>query len=552
MLEVGRVRRKALFFLVLPIVLLATQLPGENACGSARKGVQKVREPQYADMFYPGSERRLENMVDSLLEEAGQKIKHLPELPEGRIVALISPHAGLVYSGATAALGYRILAKQKLEKVIVLGVRHRGYPPGATIEKVDGYLTPLGVVPLAGLAEKFIDTSTFSTAPDDDHSLEVQLPLLQRALKGFELVPIIIGEMPPAEMVEAATALSETLDDQETVLIASGDFTHYGYRFRYTPFGHPENLPDKIRDLDMGAVEKILAIDPEGFVDYVGKTGATICGRKTITMLLHTLKKRPGIKGVLLEYTTSGKLTGDWSNSVSYASIVFVETASQRGSSGDTKKEKDSIVTAEQSGGSPEIMEPENEEFTLSKQQKQVLIRVARETLEVYINKGQVPEIEVNDPLLNEKCGAFVTLHGGVSGSGNLRGCIGYTEGVKPLVQTIQDMAVAASTKDYRFPPVSSSELDKIDIEISVLTPLKQEKNHNNIVMGKHGVIVRKGMRHQGVFLPQVATETGWSKEEFMGQLCSQKAGLPREAWREPDTDLFTFTAIVFGEKDFE
>ena len=148
-----------------------------------------------------------------------------------------------------------------------------------------------------------------------------------------------------------------------------------------------------------------------------------------------------------------------------------------------------------------------------------------------------------SDPLFNKEMGAFVTIHK----KGQLRGCIGNIIGRGPLYLTIRNMAIESSTGDPRFPKVTPGELDEIDIEISVLSELEKVEDTNTIEMGVHGVIVRKGFS-SGVFLPQVATETGWSREEFMNNLCAQKAGLLPDAWKTGEADIFVFTAEVFSE----
>ncbi|MCM8821177.1 MAG: AmmeMemoRadiSam system protein A [Candidatus Omnitrophica bacterium] len=180
----------------------------------------------------------------------------------------------------------------------------------------------------------------------------------------------------------------------------------------------------------------------------------------------------------------------------------------------------------------------------LTELQKKKLLRIARETLEYYLSGKELPVILYDDPILQERRGVFVTL----KKKGELRGCIGYIEGVKPLAMAVRDMAIQSATGDPRFPPVNYKELKDIDIEISVLTPLKKVKDAEEIVMGKDGVIIKKGYR-QGVFLPQVAEETGWTKEEFLGNLCMYKAGLPPDAWKDKDTEIYTFQAEVFSER---
>jgi len=180
----------------------------------------------------------------------------------------------------------------------------------------------------------------------------------------------------------------------------------------------------------------------------------------------------------------------------------------------------------------------------LNKEQKKTLLKLARETIEKYIIQGIILKYENKDPVLNERCGAFVTIHK----KGQLRGCIGMIEGNQELYKTIIEMAIESATGDPRFSPVLPDELKDIDIEISVLSPLKKINSIDEIILGKHGVIVRKGFR-SGVFLPQVATETGWDKETFLEELCSGKAGLSKDAYLDKDTQIYIFDAEVFGEK---
>jgi hypothetical protein len=164
--------------------------------------------------------------------------------------------------------------------------------------------------------------------------------------------------------------------------------------------------------------------------------------------------------------------------------------------------------------------------------------------MESHVRTGKTPEAKPLTPRLSEKRGAFVTLHE----HGQLRGCIGYIEAVKPLYQAVSDMAVAASTEDPRFPPVETHELDSIDIEITVLSPMHSIPSPDSVVVGKHGVVINKSGR-SAVFLPQVPVEEGWDRNTYLSQLCL-KAQLPRDAWKSPDARLSVFTGQVFGEKE--
>ena len=180
----------------------------------------------------------------------------------------------------------------------------------------------------------------------------------------------------------------------------------------------------------------------------------------------------------------------------------------------------------------------------LNSEQKKELLNIARKTVETYVREKKIPDFKETDQDLLRQEGAFVTLHK----NGELRGCIGNIIGIQPLWSTVRDMAVESSSRDPRFEPVSSGELKDIKIEISVLSQPKRVQDINEIKMGTHGVIVKKGL-NGGVFLPQVATETGWSRDEFLSNLCAQKAGLPADAWKDKKTELYIFTAQVFGEE---
>ena len=180
----------------------------------------------------------------------------------------------------------------------------------------------------------------------------------------------------------------------------------------------------------------------------------------------------------------------------------------------------------------------------LTDSQKKRLLEIARESISAFIKERRRKAFNEKDPALNASSGAFVTLH---KESEGLRGCIGNMAGLGPLYQTIADMAIEAATGDPRFSPLSSQELDEVDIEISVLSPLKRVASHEDVKIPGHGVLVRKGLR-SGVYLPQVADEAGWEKEEFLTSLCGHKAGMDPKAWKDPSTEIYVFTAEVFGE----
>ena len=185
-------------------------------------------------------------------------------------------------------------------------------------------------------------------------------------------------------------------------------------------------------------------------------------------------------------------------------------------------------------------------DFNLTAEEKVLLLGIARSTIESYVQKQLIPDLDSKTltPMLNTGCGAFVTL----KQQGKLRGCIGRFDNTEPLYRIVQLMAVAAATQDHRFAPVKSAEMRTIEIEISVLTPMHRIYSLSDFILGKHGIYIKKKM-NSGTFLPQVATETGWSKEEFVGHCAQDKMGIGYNGWKDADAELYTYEALVFGEK---
>jgi len=221
-----------------------------------------------------------------------------------------------------------------------------------------------------------------------------------------------------------------------------------------------------------------------------------------------------GRNAKLLKYANSGDVSiGDKSQVVGYAAIVF---------SGDSSGDE------------------------LNKAEQKRLLEIAHDAVETYVKTGKVPEFTNEYPALEEHLGAFVTLRK----DGNLRGCIGIFGSDAPLYKVVAEMAVSAASHDSRFYPVSENELKDLEYEISVLSPLKKVNSWKDIEIGKHGVEIVRGSRH-GVFLPQVATENSWDRETFLNILCTQKAGLPADCYKDSETEIYVFTAQVFNEKEF-
>jgi len=443
--------------------------------------------------------------------------------PRNDLIALILPHAGYSYSGQTAAMGVKTIGKE-YKRIVVIGPSHKvPMEDVLSVPRVTHYETPLGQIPLdVEFIEKLLKYPVFQNVPQTheyEHSVQIEVPLLQFKQRGFKLVPIVAGSCSPAT-VNKAGAILKGLIDEQTLVVASSDFVHYGAIYGYTPF--TRDIPEQIKDLDMGAYKFIEALDAKGFLDYRSKTGATICGYVPIAILLSMLD-RP-VKVELLKYATSGELEGDYSRYVSYLSIAFCG-AWQKGP----------------------LAEAQAEDIELTDKDKEALLTLARKTISYALEHEKVPQaadlgVEISDAMQPARA-AFVTLKKG----GQLRGCIGDIFPRQPLYKSVLENAVNAAFRDRRFSPLQKEELAEITVEISALTTPTPVSSYDKIRIGTDGVVLNKAGR-SAVFLPQVAPEQGWDLNQTLTQL-SSKAGLQADDWKE-GASFLVFQADVFGESE--
>ncbi|MFV1965236.1 MAG: AmmeMemoRadiSam system protein B [Pirellulaceae bacterium] len=473
---------------------------------------RRVFDSPLAGTWYLADKEALSRQIEGFLAE-------VPERRLEHICGLVLPHAGYRWSGQTAAHGTKPLVGQTYDRVIVIGPTHRvGMKNLASVPDATHYRTPLGEIPLdLPFLEALKKHRLFDQIPQahaGEHSVQIELPLLQQALGEFQLVPIVVGQLDAAAVRAIASILLELIDDG-TLVVASSDFTHYGSNFGYFPFR--DDVPENLEKLDMGAVEQIERRDLDGFYAYIDKTKATICGRHSIGVLLAMLPESAATH--LLCYNTSGKRTGDYSSSVSYVSMAFE--------------------------GHWPARPPGTADW--SADEKAQLLQLARSTLEFAVTEGKQPTPEdlgfQPTPAMKEDSGVFVTLHR----KGQLRGCVGGIYPTRPLFEAVMANAVNAGLHDHRFRPVAESEFDELTYDISVLTTPRPVASVEDIVIGKHGIILQKQGR-SAVFLPQVAVEQRWSRTETLNQL-ARKAGLPRDGWRD-DASFLVFEAVVFGEEE--
>ncbi len=467
----------------------------------------EIRESAVAGTWYPGNPDVLSRDVKGYLEKAKK------EKIEGEIVALVSPHAGYVYSGQVAAYAYKLIEGRSFDAVVVVAPSHYVGFKGFSLWDRGGYRTPLGLVPVdtelsRKIMEKIGDIRFIPEAHAKEHSLEMQIPFLQVALKSFKLVPIV---MEPDWSWESCQTLARSIADsargKKVLLVASTDLSHF-------------HSYDKAVELDRIVTDRIDRFDTEGLSQDLRSHRAEACGGGPVVAVMLAAKALGANQGKSLKYLNSGDVTGDRSRVVGYGAGVFYKTA---GGSGKMKTEEKVGV-----------------DLGLNDEEKKLLHQMVRAVVENGARGKPVPEFKVESPTLKENRGAFVTIHK----KRQLRGCIGYIEGQGPLYKTIEKMAEAAAFQDPRFSPVKEKELPELDYEISVLTPLRRITDVNEIEVGKHGIYIKKGWS-SGLLLPQVATEYKWDRMTFLEHTC-QKAGLPMNAWKERNTEIYIFSADIF------
>jgi len=517
------------FFLILAISL--------SGCSASGAETEKVRKPARAGSWYPGSPSQLGSTVSGYLTRARSSLGAERLARIARPVGLVAPHAGYTYSGPTAGYAFCTLQGKTYRTVFVLGPAHRAMFRGISIPAFTHYETPSGKVEVdRSLCDKLLAKPPFTThspAHTAEHSVEIELPFLQQVLgKDFKFVPMVVGELNERGYEQAGQALKAVMDDR-TLIVASSDFTHYGLAFGYIPF--TQDVKENLRKLDEGAIQRILAKDWRGFLAYKQKTRATICGAGPIAILLACLQERSDVKGEKLFYTTSGAATGNYESSVSYASIVFYR--SEQPASTPEKQEKTPAP----------LPKPTSSTSELTGEEQKALLRIARDALQLYLKQRKLLNprqagYEITSAL-ERRAGVFVTL----KRDGQLRGCIGYIIGMKPLCQAVVDNAINAATRDPRFREVTAQELPELVIEISVMSPLQKIDDPERVEVGKHGLYIIQG-RNRGILLPQVATDQGWNRTQFLEGVC-RKAGLPRDAWRK-GAQLSIFSAQVFSEEE--
>jgi len=495
-----------------------------NFFGKGKKSKDvKTRATKFAGTWYKNDPQALSAELDQYLKRAQSNLK--PELEFNSLQAIISPHAGFMYSGQTAAYSFsRVEAiKNSIKRVFLLGPSHYLNLTGVALSSFDAYQTPIGDLPVDKKAVKQLlassDFQVNDTIHEREHSLELQTAYIRHILGEIPLIPLVVGSFSDeSHILRCAKNICE-IKQPGDLFVVSSDFTHFGPRYDYVPFYN--DISDNIKELDTKAFSLIEKLDLKEFLEFQKETECTICGFNPICLLIATLP--PNSKGELLHYETSrNQGSDDDINSVSYLAISFLSEVNSK----------------------PLIMTDSD---------KETLLRLARFTAEFFCetnkkpNQNQIPpDITLSD-FVKQPMGVFVTffLKNVQEGEEDLRGCIGYIMPVMPLYQAVIDNAIGACSKDYRFLPVHKNELANIKIEISVLTNPVAVDSYNDIVIGVHGILLH-AQGKQSVFLPHVATEYGWTLEETLNQL-ALKAGLKQDAWRK-NARFEVFESVMFEE----
>ena len=472
-------------FVICPIFILLLSLSAWP---------QGIRKPVWAGQFYDSRPDVLSAQIEGFLDSAETKAPRLDGLR-----SLIAPHAGYPYSGRVAAYAYKKALGMPFDTVVIVGTSHRHGFRGCSIYMEGGYETPLGTAVIdEETASRLSKATGFRYVPAahrEEHSVEVHVPFIQKILPSAKIVPVVMGYPERKTITTLADGLYEASRSTQILVVASTDLSHF----------HTKEEADRI---DGRTISWIESQDTATLIRKLEQGDPIMCGGgPVVSILLYSQKFGPASVEIL-KHADSSAASGDNSRVVGYLAAA-IHTAAEEAS------------------------------FQLSPDERETLLEIARKSIRAFVQDKIILEFTSSQPLLNTKKGAFVTL----KKKGRLRGCIGFIDPILPLQRTIAQAAVSAASRDMRFPPVTSEELEELEIEISVLSPLRKISNTDRVRVGTHGLLIQKG-KNAGLLLPQVATENRWSSKKFLEQTC-KKAGLPPDAWKS-GADIYVFEAVVF------
>ncbi len=496
--------------MVIVLLFLNTE---KNMTKTNNNSAEIIRYPAVAGQFYPAQKSEIAEQLQADL----QSTKDIQFDYKPRI--LLVPHAGYIYSGQVMAAGFKTIESIDYHRVIILGVSHNYSFDGIAASSADIWQTPLGAISVdQSFIDELINQNEEVFKNDEyhrpEHSLEVEIPWLQSLIKNnFKVVPLLLGNDEQAVLANLAKTLSDLWDD-DTLLVISSDLSHY------PPYKIAREVDNKILDaIVSGKVDNFYDTYAWLEENFSNTADTFACGHAAIAVGM-MLAEDKSFFGKLLAYANSGDVSfGDKDRVVGYGAVVF--------------------------GNGNQIFTADNLDRDLTGTEQNLALKFSRAVLEnYYFSKDNLLDLSAY-PVFQTERGVFVTLRD--KRSHGLRGCIGNIIPTSILADNIKEMSIAAATNDPRFQSVTADELDQISIEVSVLSPMRLIQTPDEIELGKHGVLIKQGFR-TGVFLPQVATETGWDLEIFMSKLCTDKAGIEATAWQTGQAEIYVFTAQVFGE----
>ncbi len=560
-------RRTALLLLALLVVVIGASCGGEPPEATARQAVGSpmaapreaanptgalaaqparpnpgdVRQADGAGKWYPADPGKLRLAVEAYLEQA--EVEPLP----GELLAVIVPHAGYIYSGAVAAHAYKAMHQAECtdRTIVVIGDTHTGSGSVPISVWADGaFETPLGSIQVdgtvaAGLVAADARIAYEHSAFEAEHPVENQLPFLQVACPGARIVPIVIREPSLTSAQALAKALLAALAGRPVLIVASTDLSHY----------HPY---EEAHQIDQVALEAITSLDPQKVADSsrrcseLGLPGdpLTMCSQGAVMTALIAATGMGANQGTVLDYATSGDVPiGSRSQVVGYGAVALwvAQDAEQppntEGLAGLT------FVDSPGDGSAEHVF--------LSLENRRELLDLARRTTAQFLATETILPYHTEDPSLLQQLGAYVTYEilDPETGEATLRGCLGRLEGDRPVYLNVQYAALAAAFSDPRFPPVTADELEKLRLEITLLYPLREAPNPEDIEIGRDGIMMRIDQDVGALFLPQVPIDQGWDLTTTLLNLC-RKAGLSDDAWQSPEARFFVFSGEWFGEGD--
>lgn len=501
------------FFIIIMAVLMIAQ-------DSLSIKDISYRPATVAGSFYPDNPDSLRNMINKYLKKSRRTEE------ERDIIGLVAPHAGYVYSGWIAGMGYATVAGKDYDAVIVIAPSHQKSFSGSSVFNGDAYVTPLGNAmvdkELAKKIASFFDEVKYSMdghqwqegnnkyQQKSEHSLEVQIPFIQVALPNVPIVPIVMGSqtLESQDFLMRAIVSAVKESEKKVLIVASSDLSHYYSK-------------EDARNIDRELVKAFARFDYYKISSKITTREMEACGGGPIAVMMTAAEKLGGYASGVIRYATSADspdIKGDSDRVVGYFTGVVVKSQ----------------------GSKPELLP------FLDETDKIELMKAAKNAVERAV-KGEKNPVNFLIPLnLSGEFASFVTLRK----NGELRGCMGHTFSSSPLYSDVQESARLASLNDPRFPPVRKDELKSIKYEVTVLSRMQRQLDLDSVVVGWDGILLKVG-NHSGLFLPVVATEQNWDRVTFLEQV-GRKAGLSTDAYKQRNAILYTFRSIVIDSEHYD